>query len=71
MKRSFHVGQVVFHPATLAVFSGGVAAFISLLINLVSGGHSSQAIWIALSFAIVFSLALTAWQVYTQEKSGQ
>ncbi|MEO6887741.1 MAG: pentapeptide repeat-containing protein [Ktedonobacteraceae bacterium] len=71
MKRSFHVSYIVFHPATLAVFSGVFAAVIGFLINLVSGGNSSQSIWIALSFAIVLSLALNAWQMFVQEKSGQ
>src|SRR5579871_3161132 len=71
MKQSFRLSQVVFHPATLAVLSGGIAAVIGFLINVVSGGRSTQTIWIALSFAILLSLALTAWQVVGQEKSGQ
>jgi uncharacterized protein YjbI with pentapeptide repeats len=71
MKRPFHLSQVLFHPATLAVFSGVLAAVIGFLINLVSGGNPSQTVWIALSFAIVLSLALNAWQVAMQEKSGQ
>ena len=50
MKRSFNVNRVVFHPSTLAVFSGLLGALI---------------------FAIVFSLSLTAWQMYRQEQTGQ
>jgi uncharacterized protein YjbI with pentapeptide repeats len=71
MKRSFRMSRVVFHPSTLAVFSGLFGALIGFLINLVSGGKTSQMIWIALIFAILFSLSITAWQVYTQEKSGK
>jgi uncharacterized protein YjbI with pentapeptide repeats len=65
------VGQIVAHPSTLAVISGVCGAIIGFLINLASGGRTAQVIWIALSFAILVSLSITAWQVYTQEKTGQ
>jgi uncharacterized protein YjbI with pentapeptide repeats len=71
MKRSFRVGRVVFHPSTLAVFSGFLGAIIAFLINLASGGKASQLIWIAIIFAILFSLSITAWQVYSQEQTGK
>src|SRR5262249_7064938 len=71
MKRSFSVSQVVFHPSTLAVFSGLLGAIIGFLISLASGGKTSQIIWIALTFAVLFSLGITAWQVYTQEKTRE
>src|SRR6476661_8832870 len=71
MKRSLRVSRVVFHPSTLAVFSGFLGAIIGFLINLVSGGNTSQIIWIALIFAIFFSLSTTAWLVYAQEKTGE
>ena len=71
MKRSLRVGRIVFHPSTLAVLSGVCGAIIGFLINLASGGRSVQVIWIALSFAILVSLSITAWQVYAQEKTGQ
>ncbi len=71
MKRSPGVGRIVFHPSTLAVFSGVCGAIIGFLINLASGGRTAQVIWIALSFAILVSLSITAWQVYTQERTGQ
>src|SRR6266568_6682890 len=71
MKRSISVGQILFHPSILAVFSGVFGAVIGFLINLASGGNASNSIWIALVFAILFSLALTAWQVFAQERSGQ
>lgn len=71
MKRSFRLGRIVFHPSTLAVFSGVCGAIIGFLINLASGGRTAQVIWIALSFAILVSLSITAWQVYTQERTGQ
>jgi len=61
----------VFHPSTLAVFSGVCGATIGFLINLASGGRTGQVVWIALSFAILVSLSITAWQVYAQEKTGQ
>jgi uncharacterized protein YjbI with pentapeptide repeats len=70
-KRSFSVRQVVFHPSSLAVFSGLFGAGIGFLINLVSGGQSSSMIWIALTFAIIFSLSITAWQVFSQDKTDQ
>ena len=69
MKRSLSVSQVVFHPSTLAVFSGLLGAIIGFLLNLASGGNTSQIIWIALIFAILFSLSITAWQGYRQEKT--
>src|SRR5258708_16737478 len=71
MKRSFIVMRVVVHPSTLAVFSGLLGALIGFLLNLASGGKTSQLLWIALIFAILFSLSITAWQMYTQEKTGK
>jgi uncharacterized protein YjbI with pentapeptide repeats len=71
MKRSLSVSQVVFHPSTLAVFSGLLGAIIGFLINRASGGNTSQVIWIALIFAILFSLSITAWQGYRQEQTGR
>jgi uncharacterized protein YjbI with pentapeptide repeats len=71
LKRSFRLGRVAFHPSTLAVFSGLCGALIGFLLNLVAGGKSAQVIWIALSFAILVSLSITAWQVYNQERAGQ
>ncbi len=71
MKRSFNVNRVVFHPSTLAVFSGLLGAITGFLLNLAAGGKISQIIWIALIFAILFSLSVTAWQGYTQEKTGR
>jgi uncharacterized protein YjbI with pentapeptide repeats len=71
MKRPISMSKILFHPSTLAVLSGLIGAVIGFLINLVSGGHASQMVWIALTFAILFSLSLSAWLVYTQEKTGQ
>ena len=71
MKRSVSVSRVVSHPSTLAVFSGLLGAIIGFLLNRASGGNTSQLIWIALIFAILFSLSLTAWQGYTQEKTSK
>jgi uncharacterized protein YjbI with pentapeptide repeats len=71
MNRSSRVGRAVLHPSTLAVFSGFLGAIIAFLINLASGGKASQLIWIAIIFAILFSLSITAWQVYTQEQAGK
>ncbi|HET9999381.1 MAG TPA: pentapeptide repeat-containing protein [Ktedonobacteraceae bacterium] len=71
MKRSGSAGRVVFHPSTLAVFSGLLGALIGFLLNLASGGKTSQLLWIALIFAMLFSLSITAWQMYTQEKTGK
>ncbi|GHO56383.1 hypothetical protein KSB_48580 [Ktedonobacter robiniae] len=71
MKRLFHVGQVVSHPSTLAVFSGLFAAIIAFLINLLSGGNTSGQIVTALVFALLLSLCLAAWQMYTQDQSGK
>src|SRR5258708_29542416 len=71
MKRSFNVNRVVFHPSTLAVFSGLLGALIGFLLNLASGGKTSQLLWIALIFAMLFSLSLTAWQGYRQEQTGK
>src|SRR5215472_3606493 len=71
MKRVLSMSRIVSHPSTLAVFSGLLGAFIGFLLNLASGGKTSQLLWIALIFALLFSLSLTAWQVYTQERSGK
>jgi uncharacterized protein YjbI with pentapeptide repeats len=71
MKRSLSVSRVVFHPSALAVFSGFLGALIGLLLNLAAGGNTSQTIWIALIFAMLFSLSLTAWQMYRQEQTGE
>src|SRR5215467_15951291 len=71
MKRSFSVSRVVFHPSTLAVFSGLLGALIGFLLNLASGGNTSQLLWIALIFAMLFSLSITAWQMYAQEQTGK
>ena len=71
MKRSVSVNRVVSHPSTLAVFSGLLGAIIGFLLNLASGGKTSQLLWTALVFAIMFSLSLTAWQVYRQEQAGK
>jgi H+/Cl- antiporter ClcA len=71
MKRSLSVRQVVFHPSTLAVFSGLLGAFIGFLLNIAAGGKNSQLLWLALIFAMLFSLSITAWQMYTQEKAGK
>jgi uncharacterized protein YjbI with pentapeptide repeats len=71
MKRSISISKILFHPSTRAILSGLIGAFIGFLINLVSGGQTTQMVWIALTFAILFSLSLSAWQVYNQEKSGQ
>ena len=71
MKRTFKVNRVVFHPSTLAVFSGLLGAIIAFLLNLAAGGKTSQLLWIALIFAILFSLGITAWQMYTQEQTGK
>ncbi len=59
MKRSLSMSRVVSHPSTLAVFSGLLGALIGFLLNLASGGKTSQLIWIALIFAMLFSLSLT------------
>lgn len=71
MKRSFSVNRVVFHPSTLAVFSGFLGAIIGFLLNLAAGGNTSQLLWLALIFAILFSLSITAWQMYQQEQTGK
>ena len=71
MKRSFSLSRVAFHPSTLAVFSGLLGALIGFLLNLASGGKISQLLWIALIFAILFSLSITAWQMYSQEQTGK
>ena len=71
MKRSLSVGQIMSHPSTLAVFSGLLGAFTGFLLNVAAGGNTSQLIWTALIFAMLFSLGLTAWQVYTQERAGK
>jgi uncharacterized protein YjbI with pentapeptide repeats len=69
MKRSLSVSQVVSHPSALAIFSGLLGALIGFLLNLAAGGKTSQLLWIALIFAMLFSLSITAWQGYTQEKT--
>src|SRR5215469_16356762 len=71
MKRSLSASRVVFHPSTLAVFSGLLGALIGFLLNLAAGGNTSQLIWIALIFAVLVSLSLTAWQMYRQEQTGE
>src|SRR5262245_38747543 len=71
MKRSLSPRQIVSHPATLAVFSGLLGALIGFLLNLASGGKTSQLLWMALTFALLFCLSLTAWQGYRQEQIGQ
>jgi hypothetical protein len=71
MKRSLSVSRVVSHPSTLEVFSGLLGAIIGFLLNRASGVNTSQLVWIALIFAILFSLSLAAWQVYRQEKTEQ
>jgi uncharacterized protein YjbI with pentapeptide repeats len=71
MKRFLSMSRVVSHPSTLAVFSGLLGALIGFLLNLASGGKTSQLIWTALIFAMLFSLSLTAWQVYRQEQTGK
>src|SRR5215469_2404102 len=71
MKHSFNVNRVVFHPSTLAVFSGLLGALIGFLLNRAAGGDTSQLLWIALIFAMLFSLSISAWQMYTQEQTGK
>jgi uncharacterized protein YjbI with pentapeptide repeats len=71
MKRSLSMSRIVSHPSTLAVFSGLLGALIGFLLNLASGGKTSQLLWIALIFAMLFSLSITAWQMYTQEQTGK
>ena len=71
MKRSLSMSRIVSHPSTLAVFSGLLGALIGFLLNLASGGKTSQLLWIALIFAMLFSLSLTAWQMYIQEQTGK
>ncbi len=71
MKRSLSMSRIVFHPSTLAVFSGLLGALIGFLLNLASGGKTSQLIWITLIFAMLFSLSITAWQMYTQEQTSK
>ncbi|MBO0836437.1 MAG: hypothetical protein J2P28_13155, partial [Actinobacteria bacterium] len=65
------MNRVLFHPSTLAVFSGLLGAVIGFLINLASGGRTSQLLWIGLVFALLVSVSITAWQGYTQEKTGK
>ena len=71
MKRSWSVRQVVLHPSALAVFSGLLGALIGFLLNLAAGGNTSQLLWTALIFAMLFSLSLTAWQGYRQEQTSR
>ncbi len=54
MKRSLSMSRIVSHPSTLAVFSGLLGALIGFLLNLASGGKTSQLLWIALIFAMLF-----------------
>lgn len=70
-KPSFNLSKVVFHPSTLAIFSGLFGAVIGFLINLVSGGNASNTIWTSLAFAIMFSLGLSAWQASEQAKTDK
>ena len=53
------------------MFSGLPGAVIGFLINLASGGRTSQLLWIGLVFALLVSVSITAWQGYTQEKAGK
>lgn len=71
MKRSLSMSRVLTHPSTLAVFSGLLGAFLGFLLNVAAGGNSSQLLWIALTFALVFSLIAAGWQEYTQEQTGR
>ncbi|HEY6405852.1 MAG TPA: pentapeptide repeat-containing protein, partial [Ktedonobacteraceae bacterium] len=71
MKRSLSASRVVSHPSTLAVFSGFLGAIIAFLLNVAAGGKTSQLLWIALIFAMLFSLSLTAWQMYSQEQTSK
>jgi hypothetical protein len=71
MKRSLSLSRIVSHPSTLAVFSGLLGALVGFLLNLAAGGRNSQLLWIALTFALLFSLSLTVWQEYRQEQTGQ
>jgi uncharacterized protein YjbI with pentapeptide repeats len=71
MKRSLSLSQIVSHPSSLAVFSGLLGALVGFLLNLAAGGKTSQLLWIALTFALLFSLSLTVWQEYRQEQTGQ
>lgn len=71
MRRSFDLGRIALHPSTLAVFAGVCGAVVGFLLNVAAGGRSAEVIWIALSFAILISLGITAWQVYAQERTGQ
>lgn len=71
MKRSVSVSRVVSHPSTLAVSSGLLGALIGFLLNLASGRKTSQLLWIALIYTMLFSLSLTAWQGYRQEQTGK
>jgi hypothetical protein len=59
------------HPSTVAVFSGLLGALIGFLINLASGGSASHVLWIALILAVLFSLSTSAWQQYSQDKTGK
>jgi hypothetical protein len=47
------MSRIVSHPSTLAVFSGLLGAIIGFLLNLASGGKTSQLLWIALIFALL------------------
>lgn len=71
MKRSLSMSRLVSHPSTLAVFSGLLGAFVGFLLNVAAGGNTSQLLWIALIFALLFSLVMTAWQEYSQERTGR
>src|SRR5262249_39199382 len=67
----FRLSRIVSHPSTLAVFSGLLGALVGFLLNLAAGGNTSQLLWIALTFALLFSLGLTVWQQYRQGQAGQ
>lgn len=71
MKRPLRISEIIFHPSMLAVLSGLIGAIIGFLINLVSGGNATQAVWIALTLAISTSLGISAWQVFMQERSSE
>ena len=71
MKRSLSVRQVVLHLSALVVFPGLLGALIGFLLNLAAGGKTSQLLWTALIFAMLFSLSLTAWQGYQQEQTSR
>jgi|SRR5579884_281459 uncharacterized protein YjbI with pentapeptide repeats len=71
MKRPLRMSQIIFHPSMLAVLSGLIGATIGFLINLVSGGNTTQVVWVALTLAILTSLGISAWQAFMQERSSE